>query len=65
MHSLAILLCNLISLKHEDHEVRLLHSDIRGRQILQGSRVIAIPHFYSFERMLGLTVMDMEFVPKL
>jgi hypothetical protein len=30
MHLLAILLCNLISLKHEDHEVRLLHRDIRG-----------------------------------
>lgn len=35
------------------------------RQILQGSHVIAIPHFYSFERMLGLTVIDVEFVPKL
>jgi hypothetical protein len=65
MHSNAILLCNLISLKREDHEVHLLHCDIRGRQILQGSHVIAISHFYSFERMLGLTVMDMDFVPKL
>jgi hypothetical protein len=65
VHSLAILLCNLISLKHEDHELRLLHCDIRVREMLQGSHVIAIPHFYSFERILGLTVTNMEFVSKL